>query len=96
MASDDKPVRVSRGFVDAIPHNKALGIKVVSFQRAEAIFELPYDEKLIGNPDTGDLTGIDDTPLAAISALPTRADVLQATTQSLLRQALDSALARIP
>ena len=57
MASDDKPVRPSRGFVDAIPHNKALGIKVVSFQRAEAIFELPYDEKLVGNPDTGVLHG---------------------------------------
>ena len=57
MASDDKPVRPSRGFVDAIPHNKALGIKVVTFQRAEAIFELPYDEKLVGNPDTGVLHG---------------------------------------
>src|SRR5689334_4765866 len=57
MASDDKPVRPSRGFVDAIPHNKALGIKVVSFQRAEAVFELPYDVKLVGNPDTGVLHG---------------------------------------
>jgi len=64
MAGDDKhagspesPVKVSRGFVDAIPHNKALGIKLVEFRRAEAIFELPYDEKLIGNPDTGVLHG---------------------------------------
>src|SRR5690242_10106518 len=57
MASDDKPVRPSRGFVDAIPHNKALGIKVVSFQRAEAVFQLPYDVKLVGNPDTGVLHG---------------------------------------
>ncbi|HUS31909.1 MAG TPA: PaaI family thioesterase [Kofleriaceae bacterium] len=57
MASDDKPLRVSRGFVDGIPHNKALGIKVVEFRRAEAIFELPYDTKLVGNPDTGVLHG---------------------------------------
>lgn len=45
------------GFVDAIPHNRALGVKVLKIDRAEATFELPYDVKLIGNPDTGVLHG---------------------------------------
>jgi uncharacterized protein (TIGR00369 family) len=61
MSSDDKPsekpLRVSRGFVDHIPHNKALGMQMLEFKRAEAVFELPYDEKLVGNPDTGVLHG---------------------------------------
>jgi uncharacterized protein (TIGR00369 family) len=45
------------GFVDAIPHNHALGLKVLEMQRAEAKFLLPYKVELIGNPDTGVLHG---------------------------------------
>jgi uncharacterized protein (TIGR00369 family) len=47
----------SRSFIDAIPHNRALGMKIREMRTAEAIFELPYDEKLVGNPDTGVLHG---------------------------------------
>jgi uncharacterized protein (TIGR00369 family) len=57
MASDDKPLKVSRRFVDAIPHNHALGMSVVEFKRSEAVFSLPYNAKLVGNPDTGVLHG---------------------------------------
>ncbi len=57
MAGDDKPLQVSRGFVEGIPHNHALGMKVREFGRGEVIFELPYDAKLVGNPDTGVLHG---------------------------------------
>ena len=53
----DTPLPVSRGFVDGIPHNHALGMCVREFQRAEVIFELPYDPKLVGNPDTGVIHG---------------------------------------
>lgn len=74
----EKPLAVSRGFVDGIPHNRALGMKVIEFKRAEAVFELPYDEKLIGNPDTGVLHGGAITALldacsgaAVFAALPT-------------------------
>ncbi|HEY5951631.1 MAG TPA: hotdog fold thioesterase [Kofleriaceae bacterium] len=63
MANEDKPLTTTRGFVDHIPHNKALGMKVLEFKRAEAVFQLPYDAKLVGNPDTGVLHG------GAISAL---------------------------
>jgi uncharacterized protein (TIGR00369 family) len=57
MSEEDKALQITRGFVDAIPHNKALGMKVISFARGEAVFQLPYDEKLVGNPDTGVLHG---------------------------------------
>src|SRR5688572_21293965 len=46
-----------RRFSAAVPHNHALGIKVKSVTPTETIFELPYDEKLVGNPDTGVLHG---------------------------------------
>jgi len=47
----------SRAFINGIPHNRALGMRVLEMQRSTATFELPYDEKLIGNPDTGVLHG---------------------------------------
>lgn len=45
------------GFVDAIPHNHALGITLVKLERPEAVMRLAYSAKLIGNPDTGVLHG---------------------------------------
>jgi uncharacterized protein (TIGR00369 family) len=53
----EEPLRASRGFVEHVPHNRALGLEVLEFKRAEAVFELPYDEKLVGNPDTGVIHG---------------------------------------
>lgn len=47
----------SRSFIDAIPHNDALGMRVLEMGHSEAVFELPYDDKLVGNPDTGVLHG---------------------------------------
>jgi uncharacterized protein (TIGR00369 family) len=58
MAAEDKTDKPrSRSFIDTIPHNHALGMRVREMQRGEATFELPYDTKLVGNPDTGVLHG---------------------------------------
>src|SRR5439155_16379509 len=40
-----------------VPHNEALGIRIVEVANNEAVFELPYDAKLVGNPDTGAVHG---------------------------------------
>ena len=32
-------------------------MKVLEFKKSEAVFSLPYDAKLVGNPDTGVLHG---------------------------------------
>lgn len=40
-----------------VPHNTALGIQYREVGKGEACAELPYDEKLVGNPDTGVLHG---------------------------------------
>jgi uncharacterized protein (TIGR00369 family) len=47
----------TRGFVEGIPHNRALGMQVVEISRATAVFKLPYSPRLVGNPDTGVLHG---------------------------------------
>lgn len=58
MASDEKlPHRAVRGFIDHIPHNRALGMEVVEITRSNAVFRLKYDAKLVGNPDTGVVHG---------------------------------------
>ena len=58
MPPDDKPRdELSRAFIDHIPFNRALGMKVVAMTRGEATFELPYDTKLVGNPDTAVIHG---------------------------------------
>ena len=50
-------VKNARGFTEGIPHNKALGMQLLELERGHAKFKLPYDAKLVGNPDTGVLHG---------------------------------------
>ena len=60
MADDtDARLRLElvRGFSINVPHNKALGMEILEMSAREAVFRLPYDEKLVGNPDTGVLHG---------------------------------------
>jgi uncharacterized protein (TIGR00369 family) len=49
--------RLDQGFTAAIPHNQALGLRFVDFAAGEATLLLPYDGKLVGNPETGVLHG---------------------------------------
>ena len=44
-------------FSDTIPHNKALGLKVVAVRRGLASMQLDWREELVGNPETGVLAG---------------------------------------
>jgi uncharacterized protein (TIGR00369 family) len=50
-------LKAVRGFTEGIPHNKALGMEMLELDRSQATFKLPYDPKLVGNPDTGVLHG---------------------------------------
>jgi uncharacterized protein (TIGR00369 family) len=50
-------LRLVRAFSENVPHNRALGIEILELQAPEALFRLPYDEKLVGNPDTGVVHG---------------------------------------
>lgn len=47
----------NRAFAENVPHNKALGLVLEHQDASSARFRLPYDAKLVGNPDTGVLHG---------------------------------------
>ena len=56
--------QLAAAFSGLVPHNRALGIELVGFDRAgTATMRLPYNDALVGNPDTGVLHG------GAVSAL---------------------------
>lgn len=44
-------------FCDTIPHNKALGLKVLAVARGLASMQLEWREEFVGNPETGVLAG---------------------------------------
>lgn len=49
--------RLNQGFADAVPHNRALGLTFVDFDKGVARMRLPYAAHLVGNPETGVLHG---------------------------------------
>jgi uncharacterized protein (TIGR00369 family) len=56
-ASDEFHARMKRVFSQGVPHDRALGIQVIGVVDGEVQYELPYDRKLVGDPDTGILHG---------------------------------------
>jgi len=50
-------------FISALPHARALGLRVVSVDAGVAVIEMPYDTRFIGDPQTGVIAG------GAVSAL---------------------------
>ena len=61
MAPDK--LKLASQFIDALPHSRALGMKLVAIGEGTAEIAMPYDEKLIGDPETGVIHG------GAVSAL---------------------------
>jgi uncharacterized protein (TIGR00369 family) len=55
--SDSHRARIFRSFAEAVPHNKALGIEILEADEKGSFYRLPYDEKLVGNPETGVIHG---------------------------------------
>lgn len=43
----------ARRFMQAIPHAKALSMQIDEMAEGRAVMSMPYDERLIGDPDTG-------------------------------------------
>lgn len=55
--------KFAKQFIDAIPHSRALGMRLTDIGDGVATIEMPYDPALIGNPRTGVIAG------GAVSAL---------------------------
>ncbi|WP_413840078.1 PaaI family thioesterase [Tateyamaria sp.] len=61
----DMPDRLKniRQFIEALPHSRDLGMELVKVTGGEAVISMPYDTRLIGDPETGVISG------GAVSAL---------------------------
>ena len=53
----------ARQFIEAIPHSRDLGMTLTEMGDGEAVISMPYDPRLIGDPETGVISG------GAVSAL---------------------------
>ncbi len=60
---NDRRYSNARMFIEALPHAKALGMTLVHIGEGGATMSMPYDERLVGDPDTGVIHG------GAVSAL---------------------------
>ena len=61
--AEDRKSKITRQFIDALPHARELGMKVVDVADGSATIEMPYDPRLIGDPETKVIHG------GAVSAL---------------------------
>ncbi|MGI1663812.1 PaaI family thioesterase [Palleronia sp. KMU-117] len=59
----DLKAQLARQFIEAIPHSRALGMRLVSIGDGEAEIVMPYDERFVGDPVSGVIHG------GAVSAL---------------------------
>ena len=48
---------MARRFIEAIPYAKALGMQLTDIGDGTAVITMPYDKKLIGDPETGVIHG---------------------------------------
>ena len=48
---------LNRRFTQLVPHNRALGLELLTLERARATLRLPYHPRLVGNPETGVMHG---------------------------------------
>ncbi len=60
MADADQKTQMlemAQRFMRGVPHNEALDIRIVDVEPGHMVMELPWDEKLVGNPETFVLHG---------------------------------------
>ena len=49
--------QVAHGMNQGSPQARALGFETISLEKATAVMKVPYDPKLVGDPDTGIIAG---------------------------------------
>ncbi len=59
----DQKSKIAKQFMEAIPHSRALGMRLTHVGEGRADIEMDYDARFIGDPETGVIHG------GAISAL---------------------------
>ncbi|MGR3323678.1 MAG: PaaI family thioesterase [Pseudooceanicola sp.] len=54
---EETKIQIAQQFMEALPHARALGMKLKEIGNGSAEMSLPYDPRLIGDPETGVLHG---------------------------------------
>jgi len=49
--------QIARQFIEAIPHAQTLGLKLEDIGAGRAVISMPYDDRLVGDPQTGVIHG---------------------------------------
>jgi uncharacterized protein (TIGR00369 family) len=49
--------RIARQFIESIPHSQDLGMQILEVGEGWAVLALDYDERFVGDPETGVLHG---------------------------------------
>ncbi len=57
MSETNTSAALAIGMGQGSPHAMALGIEVVSVDESGAVMKVPYDEKLVGEPNSGVIAG---------------------------------------
>ncbi|MEM9268744.1 MAG: PaaI family thioesterase [Pseudomonadota bacterium] len=86
--TESRRAQIAKQFIEAIPHSQALGMSLREIGDGMAVMELPYDERLIGDPSTGVLAGGAVTALldtCAGASVVAREEVTSATATLDLR-----------
>ena len=61
--TEEQRQNLARLFIEAIPHAREMGMELTEIAEGKATITMPYDDRLIGDPDTGVIHG------GAVSAL---------------------------
>jgi uncharacterized protein (TIGR00369 family) len=73
---DDRRVRIARGFIEALPQARELGMRLEEVCDGMAAVAMDWDARLVGDPDTGVIHGgavftlMDTCCGAAVISLP--------------------------
>lgn len=59
----DRKALIAKSFIQSLPHSVALGMELTDIGDGLAVIQMPYNDKLIGDPETGVIHG------GAVSAL---------------------------
>ncbi len=57
MNDNDRKAKVAQQFIATIPHARALKMRVDSLHSGKAELSLPYNERFVGDPESGVLHG---------------------------------------
>lgn len=61
--TSERQAKIAKQFIQALPHAHSLGMELTEIGDGHATITMPYDDKLVGDPETGVIHG------GAVSAL---------------------------